>query len=125
MRILLLSLVFFLLAGCFTTKQTSKTASGWIYYLNYSKKDAIITVYAKTTENEDYQERGKDWLRYTGEKEHKFNANRVTAIPQDNFYKVEYYVEGKLIGVREYTRKELLLDKQGELVINKRGKIKR
>ncbi len=125
LRALLLSFVFLLL-GCSTTKHQKTTESKWIYFINYSKKDAVISTYAKYTLEEAYQERTRMPIPYTGRKVYgKHDANASGAISDDNFYKVEYYVEGKLIGVREYTRKELLLDKQGELVITKQGKIKR
>lgn len=112
------------IAGCSSSKKTKTVESRWIYFINYSKEEARFVYYTKSNEEDNYEERGSTNLSPPGNYYYPHD-NASSANEYHNFYKIEYYLSDKLIGTREHTRKELLVDKQGELYINKRGKIKK
>ena len=121
-------IIAFILLGCASSKPT--TERNHISFKNYSSKDAKCVFYIKTNEEDNYSDAATLYSSdYTSSMASDFSS--FTPTPNENFYKVEYYLsdagirEYKLIGTREYTRKELLVDKQGDIVINKRGKIKK
>jgi len=117
-------LIIFILLGCSPSKNITTTESRVIYFINYSKEKAKFVYYAKTSEEDIYKRKGTTYITPPGNYYYPHD-NASFANLNDNFYKVEYFLSDKLISTREYTRKELLVNKQGELFINKRGKIKK
>lgn len=121
--ILIISLLIF---GCSTQKTNVAEISHRVYFINYSKKDAEIYLFTKTNIEDNFEELFYSNLKYLGTGTNgKYDAISTTVGPNENYFKAKYYVEGELMGTREYTKEELLIKKKGELAINKRGKIQK
>lgn len=121
--ILVISILIF---GCSIQKNTNVEMSHRLYFINYSKINAEIYLLSKSKIEDSYKEIYYFNLRFKGvEVKSKYDAISANVGSDENYFKAKYYVEGNLIGIREYTKEQLLIKKQGELAINKRGKIKK